>query len=388
MSKSNLTFQGPLQDDAKATALAERSWQRRAPWALLVVVVAPTVLTAIYYLLLASPQYVSEAHFIVRSAEQKQPSPMGMVLQGVGLSAAQGDAFAVQEYMTSRDATAELAKTSNLVSALSRSGADILSRFPRPWEKPTNDSLHKNFQRFLTVGYDSSTGISTVRVSAFNPADAQRLNKALLVGGENLINRLNERSSASAVRDAERDLVDAQQHLAQAQSRVTQFRNREGLLDPQARARENAEVVAGLATRLAELRAEKTQLASSAPQSPRITALDNSISALQAEIARERAAMAGSSSSLAPIIGTYEALRLDVELADRGLAAARATLETAKQDARRQQLYLEQVVAPNLPDQATEPKRLRAIILALITTLIIYGLGWLVVAGVREHKQT
>lgn len=388
MSKSNLTFQGPLQDDAKATALAERRWQHRVPWALLAVVVAPTALTAIYYMLIASPQYVSEAHFIVRSAEQKQPSSMGIMLQGVGLSAAQGDAFAVQEYMTSRDATAELTKTSNLVAALSRSGADILSRFPRPWEKSTNESLHNNFQRFLTVGYDSATGISTVRVSAFSPADAQRLNKALLTGGENLINRLNERSSASAVRDAERNLVDAQEHLAQAQSRVTQFRNREGLLDPQARARENAEVVAGLATRLAELRAEKTQLASSAPQSPRITALDNSISALQAEIARERAAMAGSASSLAPIIGTYEALRLDVELADRGLAAARATLETARQDARRQQLYLEQVVVPNLPDQATEPKRLRAIILALITTLILYGLGWLVVAGVREHKQT
>lgn len=388
MNNSNLTFQGRPQNDAKSTGLSKGEWQRRVPWAFVTFVAAPTAVAAIYYLLLASPQYVSEAHFIVRSAEQKQPSPMGMVLQGVGLSAAQGDAFAVQEYMTSRDATAELARTSDLGATLSRSGADILSRFPRPWQKPTKDSLHENFQRFLTVGYDSATGISTVRVSAFRPTDAQRLNQALLAGGEKLINRLNERSSASAVRDAARDVVEAQQRLAEAQSRVTEFRNREGILDPQARARENAEVVSGLASRLAELRAERAQLATAAPQSPQIAALDNNIAAFAAEVARERAAMAGNATSLAPKIGAYEALRLDVELADRGLAAARTTFETARQDARRQQLYLEQVVAPNLPDEATEPKRWRAIILTLITTLTLYGLGWLVVAGVREHKQT
>ncbi|MNY75559.1 hypothetical protein D3C86_2148660 [compost metagenome] len=60
---------------------------------------------------------------------------------------------------------------------------------------------------------------------------------------------------------------------------------------------------------------------------------------------------------------------------------------SAEQDARRQRLYLERIVNPNLPDTSTEPRRLRAIITILFSTLLAYGVGWLMWAGVREHKQ-
>lgn len=386
MSNSNLTYLGSRNDDSVKKA---RPFDRLrlVPVPFLIFVVVPTLLVAIYYLLIASPMYSSESRFIVRSAERSQPSTMGLVLQGVGLSAAQGDAFAVQEYMTSRDATQELQRN-GLSQILSRPGSDFLSRFPRPWEPTSNETLHKNFQRFLTVGYDSTTGISTVRVRAFRAEDAQAVNDALLHGGERLVNRLNERAAGNAVNDARRSVDEAQAGLSQAQARLTAFRNREGILDPQARARESSEVVAGLSSRLAELRAQRAQIAQEAPRSPQLPTLDNTITAFEAEIARERATMAGTAASLAPAVGAYEALRLDVELADKAVAAARTTFETTQQDARRQQLYLERVVNPNLPDRSSEPQRWRAILLVFLTTLILYGLGWLVVAGVREHKQS
>ncbi|MNN88425.1 hypothetical protein D3C81_2061090 [compost metagenome] len=78
---------------------------------------------------------------------------------------------------------------------------------------------------------------------------------------------------------------------------------------------------------------------------------------------------------------------LERTLADRALTAASTARDAARDAARRQKLYLERVVNPNLPDKATEPRRWRGILAVLVTTLLLYGVGGLVWAGLREHRQ-
>jgi capsular polysaccharide transport system permease protein len=75
------------------------------------------------------------------------------------------------------------------------------------------------------------------------------------------------------------------------------------------------------------------------------------------------------------------------ELAARNLASATATLNAARQDARRQQLYLERVVSPGVADKPAEPKRFSAVLAVFGTLLLLYGVGWLIWAGVKEHRQ-
>ena len=259
---------------------------------------------------------------------------------------------------------------------------------PRPWESRTFEDLYKGFRSYLTVGYDSATGISTIRVESFTPQDAQRINNALLGGGERLVNRLNERASTDAVRDAEVALVESQGRLTRAQAGLSGFRNREQFIDPETSAREGSELMGTLNTTLATLRAERSQLASEAPSSPQLPILDNRIRAYEQQIVTERAKMAGTAGSLAPKIGAYEALALERELAAQSLAAANVSLDAARQESRRQKLYLERVVNPDVPDKASKPGRWRAVLIVLLSTLVLYGLGWLLVAGVREHQQT
>ena len=83
----------------------------------------------------------------------------------------------------------------------------------------------------------------------------------------------------------------------------------------------------------------------------------------------------------------YEDLVLERELADKELTAANAALTTAEQDARRQKLYLDRIVNPSLPDAATQPKRLLSILTVLFSALLIYGVGWFIWSGAREHRQ-
>lgn len=387
MTDSKLTFLGPGPDLDRLLGNGRASRLRALPWPFLLVVILPTLLAAIYFLLIASPRYVSEARFIVRAPNQAQPSALGVTLQSAGLAPASTDAFAVHDYIRSRDGLAELNRRFDVAQMLGGRGGDLFSRYPRPWESRSLEGQHKGFQRFVTVGYDSTTGISTLRVEAFTARDAQALAEGLLQGGEGLVNRLNQRAAADAVAEAERAQIEARTALAASQSRLTAFRNRERFIDPQRAAAESTQLIGQLAATVAGLRAERAQLAAEAPQSPQLPSLDNRIAAYQGQIAAERAKIAGDAGSLAPRVGAYEDLVLEREFADRQATEAAAALVEARQDARRQRLYLERIVNPGRPDQAMEPRRWLAILTVLVTMLLIYGIGWLVWAGVREHRQ-
>lgn len=386
MTEPQLDYLGPIPK-ALTHERRPRPWWRKIPWPFLVVVAAPTVLAAIYFLLIASPRYVSEARFIVRGVNAQSVSPLGVALQGVGLSSAQTDAFAVHEYIHSTQGLNDLRRRFNMRAIMGPSGADIFSRYPRPGESTSDESMRKALKRFVTVGYDSTTGISVLRVQAFRPEDAQAVASALLNGGETLINRLNDRSAAAAVSEAEANQEAARARVAEAQQQLTAFRNREQFIDPARTATEGAQLIGGLMTTLAQLRAERAQLAAEAPNSPQLPALDGRIRAYENQIETERANLAGASDSLAPKIGVYQDLVLARELADKELAQATTALISAQQEARRQKLYLERVVQPNLPDAPTEPRRWTSILAVLLTTLLAYGVGWLIWAGVREHGQ-
>jgi len=384
MAETKLTYLGAPEEPARSKA---PSLARRLPLGFLVVVGLPTLVGALYYGVIASPRYVSESRFVVRSAGSVQPSGLGLALQGVGLSAGMSDAFAVHEYLNSRDSMKALQARFNLKSMLSPPKADWLSRAPRPWEGQSEESLYKGFKRNLTVGYDSTSGISTLRVEAFAPEHAKAINAAMLDGGEALVNRLNERSAANAVRDAQRAYDQARSEVASSQQALTALRNSAQFIDPRAAVAETAEVVGGLLVTIAQLRAERAQLAAEAPSSPQLPMLDNRIAAYERQVAEARAKATGGAASLAPKVGAYEDLTMRREIADKVLAQATAALLTAEQDARRQKLYLERIVEPNQPDKPTEPKRLMAILTIFASCLLIYAVGWLVWAGVREHRQ-
>lgn len=386
MTEPRLDYIGPIPK--ALTFDRTRPWWKKVPWPMAVFVGLPTLIAAIYYLLIASPLYISESRFVVRTASGGgAPSAFGIALQGVGLNSAQTDAFAVHEYIYSAEAVHDLERRFDLAAMLDRQGADAFTRYPRFGERRTSEGLQKALKRFVVVGYDSTTGISTLRVQGFRPDDAQKLSLALLEGGETLVNRLNERSSLNAVRDARLAQEQAKRKVEDIQQQLTVFRNREQFIDPAKSATEAGQLIGNLMSTVAELRAERSQLAAEAPQSPQLPSLDNRIAAFERQIEAERAQIAGNSNSLAPKVGVYEELMLDRELATEALTQSTGSLLVAEQQARRQQLYLERIVPPNLPQEALEPRRLLSILVVFVASLLAYGVGWLIWSGVREHRQ-
>ena len=60
-------------------------------------------------------------------------------------------------------------------------------------------------------------------------------------------------------------------------------------------------------------------------------------------------------------------------------------MRQAQVDAQRQQLYLETIAQPNLPDYPLYPKRMVSFSMVLATCLLAYSIAWLLIASVREH---
>ncbi|HEV2364504.1 MAG TPA: chain-length determining protein [Caulobacteraceae bacterium] len=366
----------------------ERFARLRLPPLFVLIVVLPIALAAIYEFFIASPRYVSEARFIVRAPQQQTTVGLGGFLQSVGIGQSEDQAYAVHEYIMSREAIADLVKNHHFLEMLDRPGSDFVTKFPRPFEGRSMEALYAAYPRYVTVGHDSITGVSTLRVKLFRPQDAQEVANALLQGGEDLVNRLNDRAAADAVAQAQHELALSEDTVLQDQRNLTAFRNREGLVDPSRSSAAGLELVTKLTGEMQTLQAERAGLAATAPKDPQLPVLDSRIKGYQREIAAQNAAMAGETTSLAPKIGQYEDLTLQRDFADKLVANAAASLDEARQDARRKRLYLEPVVSPNLPDAATLPHRWASLGLVIVSAFIVYAMVALIIAAFQEHRQS
>ncbi len=113
--------------------------------------------------------------------------------------------------------------------------------------------------------------------------------------------------------------------------------------------------------------------------------LQSRIAALEAQIAEERRRLAGAGTGVTEQIAAFERLRLEAEFAVRSLGQAVAVMERAQQDAQRQQVFLVRVVEPNLAERSLYPKPALTTGYVLVALTLLYCLGWLVLAGVKEH---
>ncbi|QNE33333.1 lipopolysaccharide biosynthesis protein [Sphingomonas sp. NBWT7] len=361
---------------------------RRNKWFLLVVV-APTLLLATYLYALASNQYVSEAHFLVRTQGGTTAAPASGIGAALGLGgaaggAASGEAQSVSDYLTSHDVVDTLQKRLDLVKLFRRPEADIGSRLPM--ESPTPEYLLRYYQKQVDVYYDTDTGITTLKARAFRPDDAYRLTSTLLMLGEQRVNEINIRGFADAVALSRRQLDEAERALGQVQTQMTRFRQSERDVDPAGTAQAQIALVSRLSQELSAARAQlATTQALIGGASPQVEALQQQIRSLERQLAAQNGRLTGGSSTIAAGLGGYERLRIQQELLAKRYEAASASYEAARQNAVRQQLYVARIVEPNRPVKSLYPKRALTLLTVFCGLLVVYAIGWLIAAGVREH---
>jgi capsular polysaccharide transport system permease protein len=350
----------------------------------------PTIVAAVYFFGLASDLYMSEVEFVVRSPS-KSPSiaSIGELLSGAVSSPGVEDTDAVMEYIMSRDAVSRLEAHSNLRAVLHPPGADLISRFPGllSFGRTDFEALFKAYSRFVSVEIDSQSGIATLEVKAYRAQDAQAIAHDLLSFGEQLVNEMNERARQDALKTFQQEVSAAQTHIEAVQAKLTAYRMQQNMLDPKSAATGPLELVAKL---IAQQTAAQTQLADlmkNSSRSPQIPLIKTRIASLGQAIEEERGKITGANNSVVSAQSEYERLTVELGLDEKALAAAFASLESARLEAQRQQLYLETIVQPNLPDYPLYPRRIVSFLVFTVSCLLIYGIAWLLAANVREHAS-
>lgn len=350
-------------------------------------VVLPMLVGAGFLLFIATPRYSSTASFVVRSTDQNAQDALSSLVRQTSSTIATDETYAINAYLTSRDAVESLAKNDHLRAILNRPGADFAFRFPTFWLPDNSEFLYRRFQWMATAKVDSSTTISTIEVNAFTPEDAQGLARAMLGYAEGLVNRMNERLYRGQLDTAERFVVEAQKEVDAAEDQLEAFRNVSGSVDPNLVAQSKLRVIESISTQLAQVESTIAQQLSLTPTSPQIAALRAQAKSYRDEIQKRELEIAGASGSEAVKLQTYDQLTLQRDLAAKSLTDAATQREQAREDDQRQHLYIQLISQPNLSlDWARYPQTtLDLLVLLAICLTVFYVLRKLRDFAVEHH---
>ena len=199
---------------------------------------------------------------------------------------------------------------------------------------------------------------------------------------------MNDRARNDLVEFSERDVKESAANVKKVADQLNGFRIRNGVFDLQQQTKVQLQLVSKLQDELIAIKTQKAQVIAVTPKNPQILSLNAREASVRKEIARELGAIAGvGNASFSNKAAEFERLSLESKMAEQQYAASLASMESAKNEIQRKQLYLERVVQPNLPDMAREPQRILNIFTTFVLGLIIYGILRLLISSVKEHQD-
>lgn len=358
----------------------------------------PTLISAIYFGMIAAPQYVAEAKFAVRGPEEA-PSGGTPIGQITGLNAAAlvaSESFIVSQFIESQHLVENLQRSIDLRTIYTNSNADFLARYDPYAKNDAAEHLTRFWNTVASVYYEPLSGIISFKVRAFTPDDALKIARETIRESEHLVNRLTSRAREDAILDTKQEQSRAELRLKFARQAIQEYRNREGSVDPQKSAEAQLQITSGLENELAKAEAELgSARAFMSAEAPSVRVLRNRIEALKARIAVERskvgttdqpsAGLKANRTLLSNSIAEYEGLETERLFAEKAYESSLVSVENAKIRAERQQRYLATFVEPQLPQDSLYPQRMRSVLLVLLCSAIAWAIGVLIFYGIRDH---
>jgi capsular polysaccharide transport system permease protein len=332
-------------------------------------VVVPSVATAIYYGLIASDQYVAEARFTVRGGLQPKPDSLG-ALTGVPSIQIIQDTQVIMNYIQSRALIEALDAKIGLRALYSGDEVDSFSRLDP--KKPIEKIL-KYWKSMIDVSVQMPSGIVVMSVRAFTPQDSVRIANAILTESENLVNDMNDRMRNDAVAFSLVEQKRANEQLAVARTALEQARNTEGTLSAEASAEAINVLIASVKSDLIKMQqeyeAQRRYVSETAPQmrsmQTRINAANQQVAFLQSKLT-----VTTGSDGKEPVVSAsmkkLDYLEFQRKVAENIYAAATVAAERARIVSESKLMYINAFVAPVAPEEARYPHR-------LFTTILIFG---------------
>lgn len=390
--KAEAQIAAHLLQEPKVAETAPAATMRRRHWAVLlsffVVVVAPLIVFGFYLWTVAEDRYASTVGFTVRQEEGKS----GADLIG-GLAALTGG-----KPSTDGDVLYEFIRSQELVRRIDdRLGLrDYYSEFWETdpvfaiWPGASIEDMLWYWQRVVRVSYDQSTGLTELRILAFDPVMAQAIAAEVVAESQAMVNALNEQARSDAIRYADFELQQAEDRLRKARAALTEFRTRTQIVDLDADIQARMGVMSNLQQQLAAELVALDELSNTTNSNdPRVQQSRRRIEVIRERITEERRAFAtnevlSTGEDYPTLISEFEGLTVEREFGEEAFRAALAARDTARANALRQSRYLATYVRPTLAERSEFPQRSLLMMLAALFSVLVWGITVLVYYSIRD----
>lgn len=354
---------------------------------MVLVVIIPWCIYAFYLVFIASPQYESTSQLIVKSSSTGAAfDPASLILPAVTGSSVSNESVLVQAYIESNDMLRYLDKALAISAHYTSKEADIFSRLS---SHHSQEDLLEFYREHIIVEIDSTSSIITLKTRAYSPDIAQNINRQLVQRAENFINEINNQVAESRLEFAQSEHDIVEKKLQNAKSELLAFQSQYRVLDPKAEGLAFQQITFSLESSLAQKRAELSALrASMSDNAPEVLSVQREIAALESQIISEKQRITDNDSSsdlsVSEQMANYSNLQVQLELAIQAYSASLITLEKARVETYEQLQHLVTVETPTLPEDYTYPKVIYDLTVFGVFAFLIYGIGRIVIATIRE----
>jgi capsular polysaccharide transport system permease protein len=350
--------------------------------------VAATLIAALYWSVLASNRYVSEAHVIIQLTNLTGGPTMDFsALLGNVASSSRADQMLLRDYLLSIDMLKKLDAELKLRTHFSDSRRDLISRM---WLKdPTIEWFHRHFLNRVSVEFDDYAGVLVIKAQGYEKQTAQAIASVMLREGEHFMNNMARNLAQDQVTFLEKQVITQSERAMKARQAVLNYQNRKGLVAPQSTAENIATIVARLEAQQAELQTQLSAMkAYLVANHPNIVQLTQKIDAVDMQISRERSKLTSpTGKTLNSTVEEYQRLEMEAAFALEIYKSALVVLEKGRLEATRNLKKVSVIQAPTAPEYSLEPRRLYNTIVFALSAALLAGLLNLLLAIVRDHKD-
>jgi capsular polysaccharide transport system permease protein len=292
----------------------------------------------------------------------------------------------LKEYILSADMLQRLDRQLHLKQEFGQGGIDWFNRLPTD---ATREEFLNYYHQRVNVSFDEKTSLLSIRTIGFTSAFALRLNKAVLAESERFINELSHTIAREQMRYAQGQLDQAYGRLNEAKERLLTYQNKNGVLDPQAKAEAASKVIAEMEARQAQLETEQRNLLTYLnADTPQVQAIRNSIQSLKAQIETEKAKLAApDGDKLNRKAAQFQEIRAHVEFNADLYKLSLTAVEKIRIEAVRKLKNLVVIVSPQQAEEAEYPQKLHILGTLLLCLSLVCGVTRLVLAIIEDHKD-
>jgi len=352
------------------------------------VAIITSVLSTVYWVLIASDRYVSEAHIIIQSTSLGGGQTVDFAsLLGGGSGGNQADQLLLRDHLLSVDMLNKLDAQLKLRQHYSNDEYDLFSRM---WSQDAEiEKFHSYYLTRVTIEYNEYVGVLVIKSQAYDAETAYAISSLLVSEGENFMNKMAHSLAENQVLFLETQVSDINKRFMDASQAVLAYQDEKGLVSPKSTTENIVGIIASLRVRFTELETElSTDQAYLVPGHSKIVQIKQQMKAVQKQIKQEQNKLASREGrALNSDVMEFQRLEMEAEFIQDIYKTALVALEGGRIEATRTIKKVTVLQSPTQPEYSLEPCRLYNTTVYILIILLLSGIANLLLAIVRDHKD-